>query len=229
MTVQQRLRRGVSVLANYTWAKSIDYASFGSIEGNQTGPDPTNVRNNRGPSDFDITQRLVMSGVWELPRLASWQPVARHILGGWQNNFIFMTQTGTPLTVRSGVDNDFNNVGGDFGDYLGGDWQLPGRTKAERIARWFQTGAFAANRVGTIGSARRGQLRAPGEWNVDYSLFKNFSLRERAQLQLRAEMFNLFNHANLGDPNTQVNSANFGVITSASAPRIIQLAVKINF
>ncbi len=229
-TVQRRLHRGLSVLANYTWGKSIDYASFGSIEGNQTGPDPFNLRNNRGPSNFDVTHRLVISGIWELPRLASQGALVRNVLGGWQSNFIFGAETGTPLTVVSGVDNDFNNVGGDFGDYLGGDWKLSrSRTKNEKLSRWFQTSQFAVNRAGTIGSGRRGQLRGPGLWNVDYSLFKNFDVTEKMRLQLRGEFFNVFNHANLGDPNTSVNSPSFGIIAGASAPRIVQLAVKLIF
>jgi outer membrane receptor protein involved in Fe transport len=230
ITAQRRLHRGVSVLTNYTWAKSIDSASFGSIEGNQTGPDPLNLRNNRGPSDFDMTQRLVVSGIWELPRLAQRPVLVRTLFGGWQQNFIWTAETGTPLTARSGIDNDLNGVGGDFADYRGGDWKLgSGRSKQEQIARWFQTSVFGVNTLGTIGSGRRGQLRAPGYWNLDYSLFKTYPVRENAQLQFRAELFNAFNHANLGEPNVTVNSPTFGVISSAFGPRIIQLALKVIF
>ncbi len=228
-TVQRRLANGVSILANYTWSRAIDYASFGSIEGNQTGPDPLNIRNNRGPADFDLTHRLVVSGIWELPKLAKASAPVRMVLGGWQQNAIFSAQTGTPITIRSGVDNDFNGVGGDFGDYRGGDWKLGNRTKEQQILQWFNRSAFGTSTVGTIGSARRGQLRSPGDWNVDYSVFKNFRVAEGKQLQFRAELFNAFNHANLGSPNETVNSPNFGVITGASAPRIVQLAIKMIF
>ncbi len=229
MTVQKRMARGVSLLANYTWSKGIDYASFGSIEGNQTGPDPVNVRNNRGPADFDLTHRMVVSGIWELPGLKTWNPVARWVLGGWQQNAIFTAQTGPPITIRSGVDADFNGVGGDFADYRGGEWRLASRSKEAQIRRWFDTTQFTTNAAGTIGSGRRGQLRAPGDWNLDYSLFKNFAIREGQRLQFRAELFNAFNHANLGQPTDTVNSPTFGVITSASAPRIVQLALKYIF
>jgi hypothetical protein len=230
ITMQRRMGHGVSLLANYTWSKAIDYASFGSIEGNQTGPDPVNIRNNRGPADFDITQRAVVSGIWQLPLLKGSNSFARSVLGGWQQNVIFSAQTGTPLTIRSGVDNDFNGAGGDFGDYRGGDTN-PGssRPKEQQILRWFNTSVFATNAIGTIGSGRRGQLRAPGDWNLDYSVFKNFALSERKTLQIRGELFNALNHANLGEPNITVNSPAFGVISSASAPRIVQLAVKLIF
>ena len=142
---------------------------------------------------------------------------------------IFSAQTGPPITIRSGVDNDFNGVGKDFADYRGGEWQLGSRSKEQQIQRWFDTSQFATNSVGTIASARRAQLRAPGDWNVDWSIFKNFPVTESHKLQFRAELFNAFNHANLGQPNETVNSQTFGVFTSASAPRIVQLALKYIF
>ncbi|MBM3740619.1 MAG: TonB-dependent receptor [Acidobacteria bacterium] len=229
LTLQRRFNRGFSVLANYTWAKSLDYASYGSIEGNQTGPDPLNLRNNRGPSDFDVAHRFVASGMWELPRLSNHGRAVRTLLGGWQQNFILDIETGTPLTMRSGVDNDLNGVAGDFADYRGGDWRVSHSSRAEEIARWFNPSVFAVNAAGTIGSARRGQLRSPGLWAVDYSLFKNFRVTEKLTLQFRGEFFNFFNHTNLGDPVATVNSPGLGSINSAGSPRVVQLAVKLSF
>lgn len=229
ITLQRRLHAGISVQANYTWAKSLDSASYGSIEGNQTGPDPFNLRNNRGPSDFDVAHRLVISGIWELPHLSNHSRFLRTILGGWQQNFILDAETGTPLTIRSGVDNDLNGVAGDFADYRGGDWRVSHTSQADQIGRWFNPAVFGINAPGTIGSARRGQLRSPGLWVVDYSLFKNFSLTERLRFQLRGEFFNVFNHTNLGDPNATVNSPGLGTINAAGSPRIVQLAVKLTF
>jgi hypothetical protein len=106
---------------------------------------------------------------------------------------------------------------------------LGSRSKADQIRRWFDTSQFATNAVGTIGTGRRGQLRAPGDWNLDYSVFKNFEVLETHKVQFRAELFNAFNRANLGQPTDTVNSPTFGVITSASAPRIVQLALKYIF
>jgi hypothetical protein len=152
------------------------------------------------------------------------------VLGGWQSNAIFTAATGVPLTIQSGVNNAFDGSSGDFANYLGGSWQLSnGRPKQAQIAEWFNTGVFATNTVGTIGSARRGQLRAPGAWNLDYSLFKNLQLTEQKRLQFRGEFFNVFNHANLGAPGTTFNSPSFGVISAASDPRILQFALKLIF
>jgi hypothetical protein len=227
-TVQKRYTKGLSILANYTLGKSLDDNSDATGAG--PGPDPWNHRNNIGPSDFDVTQRMVTSAVWEMPRLSRSRGPIRWVLGGWQSNAIFTASTGIPLTIRSGVNNSLNGVGSDFGDYLGGAWQLSkSRSKQDQIARWFNTSVFSANAIGTIGTARRGQLRAPGDYNLDYSLFKNFQLGEQKRLQFRGEAFNVLNHANLGAPGATVNSPSFGVIRSASDPRILQFALKLIF
>jgi hypothetical protein len=230
LTAQKRFSHGVSVLANYTYSKSIDLTSYGSIEGNTGGPDPYNLKNNRGLSDFDMRNRLVVSGVLEHPKFASANRVVKTIVGGWQSNFIFTVQSGQPFTVLSGVDNALTGVGGNFADYNGENPQLQGdRSEQAEIAKWFNTSAFTTNAIGTIGTGRRNQLTGPGSWNMDYSLFKSFRIHERQEFQLRGEFFNLFNHTNLGLPNSTVTSTLFGQITSAADPRIVQLALKFRF
>jgi hypothetical protein len=230
LTLQKRYSRGFTVLANYTWSKSIDITSYGSVEGNSTGPNPFNFNDNRGPSDFDLQHRLVVSGIWEMPKLTHAHAVARTILGGWQSNFIFTAQTGTPMTVFSGVDNALTSVGANFADLTGQDWRMPeGRSRADQIAQYFNRSAFRVNAIGTIGTGRRNQLRVPGAWNADYSLFKTFQATERLKLQLRGEFFNFFNHTRLGAPNGTVTNPQFGRITTAFDPRIVQVAAKIIF
>src|SRR5262249_31411269 len=129
-----------------------------------------------------------------------------------------------------GVNNALDGEPGDFADYNGSAWKLGGgRARKDEIAKWFNTGAFTVNALGTIGTGRRGQLRAPGLWNLDYSLFKTFPVNERVQLQFRSEFFNLLNHPNLGVPNVTVTSPTFGRITTALDPRILQFALKVVF
>jgi Carboxypeptidase regulatory-like domain len=230
LTAQKRFSHGVSVLANYTYSKSIDLSSYGSIEGNTGGPDPYNLNNNRGLSDFDVRNRLVISGVLQHPTLAGANRIVKTVVGGWQSNFIFTAQSGQPFTVASGVDNALTGVGGNFADYNGANPQIQGdRSEQAEITKWFNTSAFTTNSIGTIGSGRRNQLIGPGSWNMDYSLFKSFHIHERQEFQLRGEFFNLFNHTRLGNPNTTVTSTLFGQITSAYDPRIVQLALKFRF
>lgn len=229
-TAQKRYSKGATITANYTWAKSIDITSYASVEGNAAGPDPFNTNNNRSVSDFDVTHRLVVSSVWELPTLRGKPWLIREVLGGWQQNFIFTGQTGSPFSVLSGVDNALMGIGGNFADLTGSDWRMSGsRSQGDEIDQWFNRAAFRTNAVGTIGTGRRNQLRGPGNWNLDFGLFKNFRIQERWQVQLRGEFFNLFNHTRLGNPVNTVTNPNFARITSALDPRIIQVALKVLF
>jgi hypothetical protein len=200
------------------------------VEGNAAGPDPFNFNSNRGVSDFDVTHRFVVSGVWELPQLKDSNAFVRSAIGGWQQNFIFTAAGGVPFTALSGVDNALMGIGGNFADLTGQDWRLAGdRSRGDQVAAWFNRSAFRTNAVGTIGTGGRNQLRGPGGWNLDYSLFKNFAFTERARLQIRGEMFNVFNHTRLGNPVNAFSSPQFASITSAFDPRIVQLAAKIVF
>jgi hypothetical protein len=122
------------------------------------------------------------------------------------------------------------NAGANFADLTGTDWRMPeGRSRQDEIAQYFNTSAFRVNAIGTIGTGRRNQLQTPGAWNADFSIFKTFSATERLKFQLRGEFFNLFNHTRLGTPNGTVTSPQFGRITSAFDPRIVQLAAKVVF
>jgi len=230
LTVQKRYSHGFTLLANYTWSKSIDITSYGSVEFVTTGPNPFDYNDNRGLSSFNIPHRFVMSGIWEHPKLARSNAWIKQILGGWQSNFIYTAQTGAPITVNSGVDNALTSVTANFADLTGTDWRLSGdRSKADKINQWFNRAAFKVNAIGTIGTGRRNQLQAPGLWNLDYSIFKNFPIRERLATQFRGELFNALNHGKLGLPNTTVTSPLFGRITTADSPRIVQLVLKVIF
>ena len=171
LTVQKRWSHGFSVLGNYTWAKSIDRTSSTAVNTAQSGPDPFNFDRNIGVSDFDMTHRLVVSGIWAAPSLKNRPAILRYVLGGWQNNFIFSANSELPFTVVSGVDNAFSGVGGQFADLTGVDWRLSGgRSKSEQIQRWFNPAAFTRNAIGTVGTGGRNQLRDPGRWKVNYSV-----------------------------------------------------------
>ena len=84
-------------------------------------------------------------------------------------------------------------------------------------------------RLGTFGNAGRNILRGPGTFNIDFSAHKNFRITEKWSLQYRAEFFNVLNHTNLNNPGSTVSSGDFGRITGAGSPRIIQMALKLYF
>jgi hypothetical protein len=151
------------------------------------------------------------------------------MLGGWQVSGIANAISGAPLTIRAGRDNSLSGIGGDTADVIG-DWRPSGdRSKQDQINAWFNTAAFAQNPAGTFGNTGIGFLKGPGNWNIDFATRKQFHLAETQNLEFRGSFYNVLNHANLGNPNTTQLNSIFGRITSASTPRVIELAVRYAF
>ncbi|HET8550477.1 MAG TPA: TonB-dependent receptor, partial [Bryobacteraceae bacterium] len=117
----------------------------------------------------------------------------------------------------------------DRADLIGNPFLDTGRPRAELIARYFNTAAFATNAPGTFGNVGRNIMHGPGNATLDLGLVKMFPIRESLRLQFRGEAFNALNRVNLGNPNTNASSEQFGQITSAGAPRVLQLALKLVF
>lgn len=225
LTLNKRFSRGLTLQTNYTWGKLIDDAS-----GDGDAPaNPFNFRNERGPSDFDVTHRFVSSFIYELPSMRSAPSLLRQTIGGWQINSIVTLQSGRWINFVSGRDNSASGVNQDRADLVGNPFLDTGRSRDELIRQYFNTAAFVPNAPGTFGTVGRNIMRGPGDANVDLALVKNFPLREAWKLQLRGEAFNVLNRVNLGNPNTNATSPQFGVITSAGSPRVIQLALKLLF
>jgi hypothetical protein len=172
----------------------------------------------------------VGSVIYELPFFKKdANPVALYILGNWQVNTIFTFQSGAPLTIFTGVNQALNGVGQDRPDIVGNPNLDTSRPKAAKVQQYFSTSAFQMEALGTFGTAGRNILRGPGQADVDLSLFKNIPVKERYNLQIRAEAFNTFNRTNFFAPNTTLSSPLFGRITTADAARIIQLALRVTF
>jgi hypothetical protein len=219
----------LAIKGDYTWSKSIDDFSGDPAPGAETVADPTSMRANRGVSDHDRPHRFVASYVWSLPRFDSYSAPIRGILGGWETSGVWTMQSGSPLSVSSGRDNALAGMGANRADLVGDPYLDTGRPRAELIAQYFNRSAFAQNAVGTFGTASRNLLRGPGFASLDMALIKKFHLTEGLRFQFRAEMFNTFNRPNFGNPNTTLTSGNFGRITGASDPRIMQFALRLDF
>jgi len=140
--------------------------------------------------------------------------------------FIANATSGAPLTVRSGRDNSLAGINGDTADVVG-DWKLGSdRSKQDQMAAWFSQSAFAQNAPGTFGTSGIGAIRGPGFWNVDFTVQKQFRFAESQRVEVRGSFFNLFNHANLGNPNTTQLNSIFGQITSTTAPRVAEVGLR---
>jgi len=227
LSLEKRFKDGYSYRASYTVGEARDQAPehLNAASGRpQNGRD---LQSWEGPSDFDIRHRLSANVIAELP-FGEGKPllqdgVAGQLLGGWLVSGILSARTGRPFTVTQGN----NNVGA-------GATGLPNLTGdpkgAETVEQWFNPAAYTRVTSGTFGNAGRNLLRGPGWLSVDMSLQRRIDLNDRLNATLRWDIFNLFNRANLGLPDSNIVNATAGVISTLGGdPRVMQLSVRIGF
>jgi len=236
--LEQRLTRGVSSIVSYTRSRLRDDASSVFDASILTGPvanypvaDSFNRHLERDYSTGDIPHLFVASATWDLPMGQGRAYEGHGILGAlgrdWTLAAIVTLQSGIPVALTQTT--NFNAFAG-FGTQrpnLAGDPELPEDERS--VARWFDTAAFAIAPQFTLGSASRNPIRGPAYRNVDLAVSRRLPLSGGSALELRAEAFNLLNTPPLGNPNAVAGVANFGTITTAGDPRVIQLAVKYLF
>jgi hypothetical protein len=231
LKAEKRYTKGLSLLASYTFSKSIDNSpgiSTSSSASSAVAQDTRNLSAERGLSDFDVRQRVVTSAIWEIPlgnghKVFGSGPLA-YIFGGWQASGILSVQSGRPFTaVMSG---DFSNTlnRNDRPNLIGDPNSGP-----KTVEQWFNRDAFQQTTIGSFGTAGRNIITGPGFQNLDFALSRNFSVTERFRIQFRTELFNAFNHANFNYPESTFNASSFGQIASALDPRQIQFGLKIIF
>ena len=234
VTLEKRISHGFQFLASYQYSKSIDNNSL-----NSQGiilQNSLNVTDNRGLSDFDVRNRFVISGFYQLPFHSN------RFTSGWQLGLVTQIQSGNPLNVVTTVTQFTGTTGlGALRPDLIGHVSATGNP-----SEWFSNvGAFAIPCTNPsdpttchFGDLARNSLVGPGFSNTDFSVVKDTKLTERLNLQFRAEMFDVFNQANFGNPNLTFvpGSTNFGVIRSTRFPtgdfgssRQIQFALKLQF
>lgn len=226
VSVNHRFVNGFSLMGSYVWGKYLDIISFGA-EGGLGPRNPLDFRMNYGPSDSDVRNRFTASYIYQFPKLKNSNLLMRGLVNGWQNQGILIAQTGSPYTISSYTDTGATGIGGDFADLVSGVSLNPAH---RGVASYFNTAAFTEAADGTYGTSSRGMLFGPSRVNMDFSLFKQFPVRELGKFEFHSEFFNLFNHPNFGNPDTGVgDGASFGRLTSASDGRIAQFALKYLF
>ncbi len=239
LRVEKRFSSGMNMLIGYTGGKLIDDASqvvtFLGAAG--TKQDYYNRKAERSISSQDVARQLVISFNYDLPFgkgrqvLNAMPKPLEYIIGGWQANGAYTYRTGLPLQIGNGVNQTNLGSPGQRPNNNGQSAKLTGPVK-DRINQYFNTSVFSQAPIFTFGSTSRTSpnLRAPSLHGFDGSLFKNFLLREGVDIQFRAEAFNASNTPLWNSPGTTVNAASgFGQITSASAQRVLQLALKLRF
>ncbi len=219
----KRFSRNYSVLASYTWSKTLDFGEFGT-ESNQY-----NYRVDRGPAVFDRASIFTIGHTVALPfgrgqRFASdARRVLNAFIGGWEWSGITSVESGLPFSVLMNNTSlntfDMNLRPDRIGNPFSGTCANGAHTQTQTC--WFNPTlgvAFADPAPFTFGDTSRNSLRGPGLFTADWALHKTFQLTEMLKLQFRWEVFNAFNRINLQNPDNNINDAKAGFISDIAAP-----------
>ncbi|HZT70290.1 MAG TPA: carboxypeptidase regulatory-like domain-containing protein [Terriglobia bacterium] len=223
-----------AILMSYTYSKALDNASSWGPGMGDAGEqiNPVNYKLSKALSAFDMTHNFVVSYSYELPfdKLFS----HNRLTAGWIITGITRYTTGLPVTMTEQDDNSL------LGTFCTGPTcavvDTPNFTRGPlnfqdpRSGKpYFNTSLFTPETLGQRGNSNRRFFHGPGIANWDFGLLKDLHLTETKSLEFRAEFFNIFNHAQFGLPQGDIINSSFGMVTSAAAPRIGQVAAKLEF
>ncbi|MDE1177459.1 MAG: carboxypeptidase regulatory-like domain-containing protein [Edaphobacter sp.] len=234
--VSHPMRNGLNFTASYTFAKALDYTTQnGSVEdmnGGSSSPNPSNPFAFRGASDYDRKHVLVASVLYETPKLTREGTFASFFTNRWRIGSIATIQTGYPSTITASSTQAGCGPGcSPHADQTGPLKFSSSRSRSQMLNQYFNTANVTGGAPGSFGNIGRNTLYGPGYVNIDASINKVFALpamMDSAKLEFRAEAFNVLNHANFTNPDTQYGNSTFGMITSTQGdPRILQFALKI--
>jgi hypothetical protein len=230
--LKRRLNRGLDMQLTYTWARLLDDAeSISNNGGNGFGAVPSLIPTlEYGNGNLDVRHRVTGTFNYTLPFGSNLHGFVGALGKGWQANGLFVWNTGMPFSVTNITNRSGTRPGSSNTDRP--NQIASGRVAHPTISRWFDTSAFAFEQVGTVGNQRRNQLYGPGLQRVDLSLFKNFPIFERVNLEFRTEAFNVLNTAQFIYPTASLGNAAMGVISSTANsynPRILQFAARVKF
>ncbi len=239
LSYNQRAYKKLTIITNYTYARSLDEQS--SLSTSSSIPQPLSLASQYGPSDNNATQIFNLGWRLDMPTLSGGPRSLKAVLNGWNFNGVYNARTGHPVNLTFG------------GDELGNDepnqrvYLIPGmsptlpsnRHRSARITEWFNTSAFQKPAAFTSSNIGRNFIIGPAYINTQFSLTRSFDLHrlhKNTRVQFRAEAFNVFNTINLGQPQAQYSSSaaqatTFGSINSSGTNpnRRVQFGTVISF
>ncbi len=217
-SLDRRFASGLGFGLSYTFSKSIDDTT--------TPYDAYNIV--RALSELDRPHLLNVNFMYEMPFFKTRGGVLGAALGGWQVTGVTFVSSGVPLSVVDSTD-----IAGVGSGSEPQPWDLVGDPEVDGDRGlglpWFNPAAFAQPAPGTFGNAGIKILRGPGSVSSDLAVFKNFRLNGRFTTQFRVEAYNFLNHPLLANPDVNPRSGTFGIISSKSGARMLQLALKVMF
>jgi len=232
--LQKRFSNGLSFIASFTHGHSLDLqnSSLDACDscGNSVVQNAYNRSGQKGSSDNDASLRFSYGGIWELP-FGPRKKLLREgwlgqVVGNWQLSSIYAVQSGLPFTTTLNFDN------ANAGTVSYPNRVCSGPSDNPTLSKWFDTSCFVAPASYIFGNSGRNVLRAPGRNNMNLGLHRRLILpwREGMALEMRAEAFNAFNHAQFARPGTTVGNVGYGTITTtAVTARQLQLALRLVF
>lgn len=234
--LEKQASHGLAALVSYTFSKAMDDEG-GNIDNQSTVQNYNNPNADYAPSDFNVSQTLVVSPIYELPfgrgqRFAANGRIVNALVGGWEATGIISANSGLPFTVTSNQDYSNTNSASPRPD------RVCRGVGPKRVDAWFNTGCFSTaalaraldNGAPRFGNSGRNILALPGFQNWDIGLIKKTNAGERVTTEFKAEFFNAFNHTNFGPPGSVIGSSTAGVISSQNGnARDVQLALKVDF
>jgi hypothetical protein len=231
LSAKHRFSSHYTLLANYTWSHCIDEGDFGSDidfypQADPIYQNPNNRNADRGNCGFDLRHQFNLSFVATTPRFAGlW---TNRLLGNWQLSPIVAIHSGQWEGVYTGRDNSLTGLGGDRVNVVP---DVSNYVKNLNTRQWLNPAGFVPNTIGTFGNSGENVQVGPGYFDIDAAVVRSFNVpqHENQRLELRFEFFNLMNHANFGYPDNTLADSTFGLLQSASDPRILQFALKFVF
>jgi hypothetical protein len=236
-TAQLRVTHGLMLYGFYTFSHTFDSVQLDNTTTQGGAEDMTNLGLERGPADFDLRHQFVTALVWRLNYYHGDRLLRRSVINGWTISPIINIHSGFPFTVLNGKDaNLTGNSSAERAELVPGQNPVLSNRTA---AKWFNTAAFCqipstsptcpGSGLSIDGNSSRNMLRGPTFKDVDLAISRDFVFKEHLDLQLRADAYNVFNLVSLNPPGAAVGSATFGVITSASAMRQLQIGLRFTF
>jgi hypothetical protein len=246
VSLNKKFGHGLQAQLSYTFSKELADAFLmstlsngGVVLGNQNNPSQS-----YGPDFYTRPQRFVANYIYELPGPKDLTSLRGELLGGWSVSGVVTIQAGHFMTVTYengasvyGIVNDRASLSGTC---TPGQYAVSGGVSSH-LNDYINASCFTAPAVFSaddpaalgFGNSGIGILQGPGQNNWDMAVVKRFSVRwprEDASLQFRSEFFNVFNHTQFADPDSNFGDPTFGQITNTSvAPRLLQFALKLNF
>jgi Carboxypeptidase regulatory-like domain len=240
VSARKQLSNNFSLNGFYVWSKSMWSSSNSSAIGMGTAQNFTYLNEDRGYSDNDRRSVATISGIWSLDYYQGEHGWAKWLANGWKLSGIAFLQSGPPLNITTGSDNNLDGYNNDRPNLVPGvnAFYSQHRPRTVSSQAWFNKAAFVANGAGKAGgigpggadgNTPRDYLRSPGYRDVDAGLQRDFRFTERVAFQFRTDITNVFNMVSLNAPNATLSSSSVGKITAAAPARIIQLGGRIVF